>query len=250
MNRVSIVIPTLNEMSYLGLTLEQLSQLRPLPWQVIVVDGNSEDGTWEIIRTHQAQNQTYEVIGVRSAGRGRSRQQNQGAALATGNILCFLHADTQVPQDLLAIIGQTLANPKVAGGGFISLMVGNGVTRWGISLHNFFKTYYGAFLFRPHLFIRGLRILFGDQVLFCRTEDFRRCGGFDTNLPIMEDADLCLRLAQYGRICQVNRVVQSSDRRVRHWGEWKAMAIYMMIGFLWGIGLSGGFLKQFYEEIR
>ena len=41
---------------------------------------------------------------------------------------------------------------------------------------------------------RGLRCLFGDQTLFCRAADFYSVGGFAERLPIMEDADLCLRL--------------------------------------------------------
>lgn len=86
--------------------------------------------------------------------------------------------------------------------------------------------------------------------MFCRREDFRACGGFDPALPIMEEADLCIKLVSRGRICQVNRIVQSSDRRVAYWGAWKATRIYLYIGILWGLGVSGTYLKQFYEEIR
>ena len=35
--------------------------------------------------------------------------------------------------------------------------------------------------------------LFGDQNLFCRASDFRRAGGYDESLPIMEDVQLCIR---------------------------------------------------------
>ena len=129
-------------------------------------------------------------------------------------------------------------------------MAGEKTTRWGVSLHNWLKTYYAPLLFRPHLFFRGLRLLFGDQVMFTRSADFWECGGFDSNLPIMEEADLCLKLVRRGRIRLVNRIVQSSDRRVAHWGFFKATAIYLYIGFLWGIGVSPQYLKQFYKDIR
>ncbi|MCY7273053.1 MAG: glycosyltransferase, partial [Phormidesmis sp. CAN_BIN44] len=102
----------------------------------------------------------------------------------------------------------------------------------------------------PHLFLKGLRLLFGDQVMFCRRSDFWDCGGFNEALPIMEDGDLCLRLVKKGRIYQVNRVVQSSDRRVARWGSLKATAIYLYIGVLWGLGVSVAYLKRFYEDIR
>lgn len=176
---------------------------------------------------------------------------NQGAKVARGDFLCFLHADTLVPPDLVTLIEMTLAEPQVACGGFISLMTGENTTRWGVSFHNYLKTYYAPLLFRPYLFFfKGLRLLFGDQVMFCRRTDFWQCGGFEPNLPIMEDAHLCLKLVRQGRICLLNRVVQSSDRRVAKLGMLKANLIYFWVGFLWGLGVSATYLKRFYADIR
>ena len=243
MPHVSIIIPTLNEASSLGRTLRQLTALDPLPAEVLVVDGGSRDETVAI-----AESSAVQVLNCDRPG--RSVQMNHGAKSAKGDILCFLHADTWVPNDLIAVIEQTLADPTIACGGFISLMAGVKTTRWGISLHNYLKTYYAPLLFRPHLFFRGLRLLFGDQVMFCRRVDFWDCGGFNESLPIMEDGDLCLRLVQKGQIRQVNRIVQSSDRRVAQWGAWKATGIYLCIGCLWGVGVSADYLKQFYDDVR
>lgn len=243
MPRVSIIIPTLNEEICLGRSLRHLSLLTPPAAEVLVVDGGSEDDTIAI-----AQKLGVRVLATNQ--RGRSLQMNLGAEAATGDILCFLHADTFVPDDLVAVIEQTLADQSVAAGGFISLMVGDQTTRWGMSLHNYLKTYYAPLLFRPHLFFKGLRLLFGDQVMFCRRTDFWDCGGFDSTLPILEEGDLCLKLVRQGRIRQVNRIVQSSDRRVARWGSLKATAIYLYIGFLWGFGVSATYLKRFYEDIR
>ncbi len=251
MSHVSIVIPTLNEQTSLGRTISQLTLLNPPVWEVLVVDGGSCDQTVAIAkRGLESFDRAVGVQVLSCAKSGRSIQMNYGAKAATGDILCFLHADTWVPDDLVAVIEQTLSDPTVACGGFISLMAGSQTTRWGISLHNYLKTYYAPLLFKPHLFFKGLRLLFGDQVMFCRRTDFWDCGGFDEALPIMEDGDLCLKLVQKGRICQVNRIVQSADRRVARWGSWKATAIYLYIGFLWGIGVSPTYLKQFYEDIR
>lgn len=243
MSSVSIIIPTLNEANYLGRTLRQLSILDPPAWEVLVVDGGSEDETVAVAQKHGA------CVSI-SNHCGRSVQMNQGAETATGEVLCFLHADTWVPDDIVAVIAQTLADRTVACGGFISLMAGDNTTRWGVSLHNYLKTYYAPLLFRPHLFFKGLRLLFGDQVIFCRRTDFWECGGFDSALPILEDGDLCLKLVRRGRIRLVNRIVQSSDRRVARWGSLKATAIYLYIGLMWGFGVSATYLKQFYEDIR
>lgn len=247
---VSIIIPTLNEAGCLERMLRHLAILAPAAEEILVVDGGSGDGTvalaQRVFSTFPATVTTRVLICDRP---GRSFQMNQGAVVATGDILCFLHADTLVPDDLVTVVAQTLANPRIACGGFISLMTGPAGTRWGISLHNTLKTYYAPLLFRPHRFVRGLRLLFGDQVMFCRRRDFLTCGGF-APVPIMEEADLRLKLSHLGRICQVNRVVQSSDRRVACWGPLKANFIYLAIGFLWGFGVSPQYLKKFYEDIR
>ncbi len=242
MSRVSIIIPTLNEASCLERTLHQLSILNPPAEEILVVDGGSEDETVAI-----ADKAGIKVLSCQPPG--RSLQMNYGAKTATGDILCFLHADTCVPDDLVAVIVATLADKSIAGGGFISLMAGFQTTRWGVSLHNYLKTYYAPLIFRPLLFFKGLRLLFGDQVMFCRRADFWDCGGFN-DVPILEEADLCLKLVRLGRICQVNRIVTSSDRRVAHWGTLKATGIYLYIGILWGLGVSPTYLKKFYEDIR
>lgn len=244
MAQVSIIIPVLNEASCLERTLRHLDILEPPVDEIIVVDGGSIDDTVDIAKKRG--------VKVVFADRpGRSIQMNLGARLATGDILCFLHGDTRVPDDVVTLMNTTLANPNIVCGGFISVMAGQQTTRWGVSLHNTLKTHYAALLFRPHRYFRNrLRILFGDQVMFCRRSDFWSCGGFDDSLTIMEDADLCLRLSQLGRIYQVNRLVQSSDRRVAKWGPLKANVIYLAIGFLWGMGVPGGWLKQFYEDVR
>lgn len=240
---VSIIIPTLNEATTLERTLRHLKILDPPAWEILVVDGGSEDETVAI-----AQMADISVIVCKYTG--RSVQMNQGAEVATGNVLCFLHADTLVPDDLVKLIDYTLANSAIAGGGFVSLMTGETKTRWGFSFLNAIKTYVMPMICRPWLFFKGFRLLFGDQVMFCRRRDFLSCGGFDPSLPIMEEADLCLKLMRYGKICQVNRTVLSSDRRVTKLGEIKAIAIYLYIAFLWSIGVPAPYLKRFYAEIR
>ncbi len=251
MASVSIIIPAFNEETGLGRTLRQLTQLSPLPQEIIVVDGGSEDETAIIaLAAFKSFSSTVKTQLLKSHHRGRSVQMNYGAEKATGDILCFLHADTTVPDDLITLIDKTLADATVACGGFISLMTGSQTTRWGTSLHNYLKTYYAPLLFKPHLFFKGLRLLFGDQVMFCRRNDFWDCGGFDEALPIMEDGDLCLKIVYKGSIRLVNRVVLSSDRRVARWGAWKANTIYLYIGFLWGIGVDTNYLKRFYKDIR
>jgi rSAM/selenodomain-associated transferase 2 len=241
--RVSIIIPTLNEALVLERTLRHISILEPPPWEVLVVDGGSQDETVAIA-------QAAAIPVIFSAKAGRSIQMNHGANRATGDVLCFLHADTLVPDDLVTIIDYTLSDPAIAAGGFVSIMAGTTNTWWLFAVMNVLKTYIMPFVLRPRQYAKGFRLLFGDQVIFCLRHAFSDCSGFDPALPIMEEADLCLKLMRYGRICQVNRTVQCADRRLAKLGVVKATAIYLGIGFLWGIGVPAPYLKRFYQEIR
>lgn len=245
---VSIIIPTLNEAHDLPRTLRLLQRLCPEPLEIIVVDGGSTDQTRQLAEATRPCFRALRVI--TSPQTGRACQMNVGAARATGDILCFLHADTTLPDDALAVMRQTLADAKTVAGGFISIMRGPHTTRWLTSFHNYIKTYYAPLLFRPLLFFRGARLLFGDQVIFCRRDQFTAVGGYTDSMPIMEEADLLLKLVRFGRVRQVNRIVESSDRRVAKWGFWKANGIFLAIGFLWGVGYPPDKLKRWFSDIR
>lgn len=246
---VSIIIPTLNEEQALPRVLRQLQRLNPEPLEIIVADGGSTDRTVQLAEAMRPCFRQLQVF--RCSATGRSVQMNAGAAVATGSILCFLHADTILPDDALTVISRTLDDPETAAGGFISIMRGSTTTQWLTSLHNFLKTYYAPLLFRPYLFfVKGGRLLFGDQVIFCRREQFLFVGGYTPEMAIMEEADFLLRIIRFGRIRQVNRIVESSDRRVARWGIWKANALFLLIGILWGIGYPPHKLKRLYSDIR
>jgi rSAM/selenodomain-associated transferase 2 len=243
MTSLSVIIPTRNEAGSLGGTLASVAGLDPPALEVIVVDAGSGDATRAIATAAGA-------VVVSCATAGRAHQMNAGARRARGRLLCFLHADTLVPIDLVAVAERVLADEAIAAAGFVSLMSGPDTTRWGISALNLLKTHLAPLLFRPHLYLRGLRLLFGDQVILCRRRTFLAVGGFDEALPLLEDGDLCLRLLSQGRIRLINRVVLSSDRRVRRWGAARAAAIYLSIGVLWGLGVPPARMKRFYEDIR
>lgn len=189
---VSIIIPVLNEAGTIVSTLQQLRQLKPAAAELVVVDGGSTDGTLKLVRHSGLADKV-----IRS-GRGRAVQMNAGAQAAKGDLLCFLHADTQPPTDLVAVMRRELRDPHTVLAGFVPLIEGPKGRLWVMSIHNFISTYYAPLLFRPLSFARGLRNLFGDQTLFCRACDFKSVGGFDARWPIMEDTDLCVRLHHAG----------------------------------------------------
>ena len=242
---VSIIIPTLNEATALPVTLACLDALDPKPFDVIVADAGSDDATVALARAAGA-------TVLSDLGRGRAAQMNAGARAAGGDVLCFLHADTVLPEDFIALSEEVLNDPTTALAGFISVMRGPERLRRATTAHNFIKTWYAPLFFRPLSFLKGARLLFGDQVMICRRADFEAVGGWDPDQKIMEEADLCLRMvrAGRGRVRQVPRKVWSSDRRVAEWGFWRANLTYLQVGLRWGFGASSERLTQHYEDVR
>jgi len=244
MHTLSIVIPTLNEETSLEPTLRQLLHLDPPAFEIIIVDGGSTDTTEKIARG-------LSVEFVTSEKTGRAAQMNLGATLATGSNICFLHADTLVPKNLTQIIDETLAKPETALAGFTSMMGQPGKTRWFTTLLNYSKTYLAPLMYNPYrCLFKGLRLLFGDQAMFCRLADFHQVGGFDDEKRIMEEADLCTKLNRLGRIRQIPQQVYTSDRRIVQLGFWRAHVIYLGIFFLWILGVSTDKLQRYYKIIR
>jgi GT2 family glycosyltransferase len=242
-DNVAIVIPMLNEAAVIPRLLRLLAVLAPAPAEIIAVDGGSLDETVALVRDSGF------VRAVVHPVRGRAAAINRGVEEACSPLVCVLHADTILPDDAVTVIRRTLANPGTALAGFTPLIAGPETVRWGTTFHNWIKTWYAPLIFRPHLFLRGGRLLFGDQAMFFRRADFLAVGGCDETLTIMEDADLCLRLFSRGRIRLVNRVVMTSDRRVAAWGGFRANLIYLYIGIRWGLGLRRH-TERHYPHIR
>jgi rSAM/selenodomain-associated transferase 2 len=242
--KVSIVIPTFNEESILPVLFKNLQALNPSPHEIIFVDGPSKDNSACLI-----EKSGHKLI--RSVGKGRALQMNEGAYQSEGDLVVFLHADTTVPSNLVSIVSETLKDPCVTLAGFTSIMKGSEKTRHFISIQNRLKTYIGAFVYNPvRCLCFGFRLLFGDQVMFCRKRDFLEVGGFNHELPIMEDADLCLRINKLGSIRQIKEKVYSSDRRVEALGMVRAYMRYLKIYFFWRLGAAPNWLKAQYEDIR
>ena len=227
---VALVIPTLDEADALPRLARLLAALHPAPAEVLVVDGGSTDGTAALARD-------LGLTVIEHHERGHSLQINRGVAEVASPLVCILHADTLPPDDMVAVIRHTLADPRVALAGFTPLLSGPHKVRWATSFHNWIKTWYAPLLLRPHLFLRGVRLLFGDHAMFFRRDQFLEIGGCDPGLTVMEEADLCVRMVRFGRVRLVNRVILTSDRRVAAWGEWRANRIYLEVGLRWALGM-------------
>src|SRR6202049_2338118 len=186
MTGVAIVIPMLNEAAGLPRVLRSLAALEPPPAEVLAVDGGSTDASVAIA-------EAAGLLVVRHETRGRAAAINRGVQEATAPIICVLHADTLLPDDAVDVMRRVLADPGTALAGFTPLLSGPDQVRWGTSFHNWIKPGYAPLLCRPQLFLRGVRLLFGDDAMFFRRADFLAVGGCDPTLLVMEEAGLCIR---------------------------------------------------------
>ena len=206
---LSIVVPTLNEAEGIEAALAPLQPMRARGCEVIVVDGGSADATVERARPL--------ADCVIAAGRGRARQQNAGAAAASGDVLLFLHADTRLPED---------ADRIVLGGLERS---GRGWGRFDVRLTG------RAPMLRVVERMIGVRsrlsgIATGDQAIFMRRNWFGRAGGFP-DVPLMEDVALSKALKRSGPPLCLRETVLTSSRR------WEERGIARTIVLMWSLRL-------------
>jgi rSAM/selenodomain-associated transferase 2 len=222
--RVSVVIPALAEEQTIAEAVG--NALAAGADEVIVADGGSEDRTVELAEAAGAR--------VVLAPRGRGTQQNAGAAAASGDVLCFLHADVRLTRDSIASMRAVLADRSVAGG--------NCSVRLGASLH-------GRFLGASYHVIRQLGIYYGDSTIFCRREAFEAVAGFPP-YPLMEDMKLVNRLRRVGRMAYLESRVAASPRRWEQGGIPQAWASWLVIQSLYWCGVSPWRLATLYRHIR
>ena len=213
---ISIIIPTLNEEENLPGTLAAIRKLSGRI-QVIVVDAGSTDGTVKL-----AESEGVQVI--TSDQRQRAHQLNLGAAVALGEILWFVHADTLVDPMAAQAIRRALTESTVVGGGFR-------------------RRFRSA---SPWLFLsckiaslrsRWAGLYFGDQSLYVRRNVFARLGGF-SDLPVFEDFDFCRRLRPLGKMRCLGPPVWSSARRFQERGALVVLAHDLWLTWLYHRGES------------
>lgn len=217
----------LNEERAIAPTLDALGAGAPGA-EIIVVDGGSTDRSVEIARARGAQ--------TLSAGRGRARQMNAGAAAARGEALAFVHADTIVPATFASDIAAALAGPGVVGG------------RFDVELDELSLT---SYLLGKLISLRSriMRSATGDQAIFVRREVFVAMGGF-AEIDLCEDVDFARRLKRSGRVACLRARVVTSARRWRQNGMIRTVLRMWLIKSLFLAGVSPARLRRYYANVR
>jgi rSAM/selenodomain-associated transferase 2 len=192
---LSIIVPALNEAETIASALTPLQPLRGRDIELIVVDGGSADDTLRLARPLSDR--------VETARRGRASQMNAGAAIARGDVLLFLHADTRLPPSGIDLIRKGLGQAGRVWGRFDVRIESRNPVLW-IVAH------------MMNLRSRWSGIATGDQAIFVRRADFNRIGGFP-DIPIMEDIALSRALCRISPpVCLSGPVVTSGRRWERH----------------------------------
>jgi rSAM/selenodomain-associated transferase 2 len=231
MIRVSIVMPTLNEER--GVERALLRALASSCHEIVVVDGGSRDRTCDLVASVQA---TSPCVRVVVSEPGRAGQMNAGAALCSGDVLLFLHADTLLPEGAVAAMERALNDARCVGGRFDVAFDPD--TGWGWLIARMMN-------WRS----RWSGIATGDQALFVRREIFQRLGGFP-DLPLMEDVELSRRLKREGRLASLPIKVVTSYRRWEQGGPLRTILRMWTLRTLYWLGIDPRVLAARYGHVR
>ena len=222
--RLSVILPVLDEATGIATALAALAPLRQRGHELIVVDGGSRDGTRERCRGLADR--------VLEAACGRARQMNAGAAQACGEVLLFLHADSQLPPGAATQIAAALA----AG------------ARWGrfdvrIEGRSPMLRVVAAAMNRRS---RWTGIATGDQAIFVQRALFEQIGGYPDQ-PLMEDVELSRRLRRVAWPACLRDRVSTSGRRWETRGVWRTILLMWALRWRYWRGASPEVLARAYR---
>jgi rSAM/selenodomain-associated transferase 2 len=211
---LSIIMPVLDEAANISEALRRLAPLHAQGAEIIVVDGGSSDETAVLARPLADR--------VLIAQRGRALQMNAGAAAATCDVLLFLHADTQLPDDAGRTILDRLAPSGRAWGRFDVRFEDSGLLLRMI-----------GFLMNARSRFTG--IVTGDQAMFVARAAFEGVGGFP-DIPLMEDVAISVRLKRVSRPLCLRGPVMTSARRWQKHGVLRTILLMWKLRFAYFFG--------------
>ncbi len=222
----SVIVPVLNEEDRINSIIEHLhNQGAKGNCEIIVVDGEPQGSTIKAVHDKS-------VITIISQ-KGRGIQINAGAAIARGEILIFLHADTKLPEMALEKIRRALENEKYVGGAFNLAIDSDRLSLKYIAARASFRSSLN-------------RIPYGDQAIFIRKAYFNKIGGFK-EIPLMEDVDLMRRIKKDRRkICILPDKVITSSRRWERDGVFYTTVSNHILLALFYMGISPVKLAKYY----
>ena len=189
---VSVLIAAYNEHNVIARTVHAVLASEPPPLEVIVVDDGSTDGTEEALRAATAGDPRVRI--VRQANAGKAAALNTALALASGEIVVCLDADTVFEHETIARLTRHFADPRLAAVAG-NVKVGNRVN---------LLTYWQAIEYitsqnldrRAWAFLNAVPVVPGACGAW-RRDAMRAVGGLRSD-TLAEDMDLTWRLRRAG----------------------------------------------------
>jgi rSAM/selenodomain-associated transferase 2 len=224
---ISIIIPTYNEAEHISGAIGKLKDITAdCDVEIIVTDGGSTDQTMQLAKDSGA------IVSL-SKIKGRAAQMNAGAAMAKGDMLYFLHADTVPPEGFLNDIIKAETNGYHAG----CFMLAFDHSHWFLQANCWFTRFD----------MNSVR--FGDQSLFVTKAAFEKIIGFCEQHIVLEDQELIKRLRKIVRFKVIKKTVTTSARKYLENGIYKTQGIFFFIYFLYRIGFSQQKLVSTYKKL-
>lgn len=220
---VSIIIPVFHDQTALS---RLLGYLKPLASdiEVIVADGADDSGQKSAVDDL--------VTRYLHVEKGRARQMNAAAATASGDLLWFLHADTELDfENCLLAINEAIES-------------GYNWGRFDVRLSG------NHFLFRIIEKLINRRscltsVATGDQGIFVSRELFERVGGYP-DLPLMEDVQLSKNLRKHSHPACLKQLLVTSSRRWEQSGIIRTVLLMWLLRFGYFIGVPASVLHKAY----
>lgn len=227
MNKISIVIPILNEAKTIGKLLNYIkhNSSQENIADIIVVDGGSDDGSIQIVKSEPN-------ITLINSAKGRAKQMNKGASYANGSILYFLHADSLPPKDFDKHIIQAVENNHKAG----CFRMQFEDSHWWLRLASWLT----QFRWRA---CRG-----GDQSQFITKVLFENIGGYDERYIIYEDNILINELYKRKEFTVLQHKIRTSARCYKRNGIWRLQYHFWAIYVKKWFGASAEELYRYYKK--
>jgi glycosyltransferase involved in cell wall biosynthesis len=121
---ISVVVAVKNERPHIRKCIEALSRQNYAPYEVIVVDGMSTDGTYELLEELQ---ETHDFRLLRNPLENAAAGRNRGIETARGDIVAFVDGDAVPYDDWLSQISRLFVEHDVAGVGGPDLLPGDSI---------------------------------------------------------------------------------------------------------------------------
>lgn len=205
---VSIVIPARNDALALARTLSRLAHVAAMDKSEVIVAAAGDRESTERVVADRARL-------IWPGGSTRAELMNAGAAVARGDVLFFLHADSFPSPRALVLIEQVMNDPRVGGGAFEQLFDEPALDLRLITYINRIR-------------YRLTRNYYGDQGIFVRTSVFRELGGY-RDLRLLEDLDFAQRLKRRGRSILIREPLRTSGRRFLARGPWRTFVFIVWL---------------------